>query len=94
SNLNMILSSALIKMIHESECLIFINTIDSCVRDGDEFRTQSPWIFTELLMSSMLEKSEHKDRPTELRKSLDEFRVVAANESFDQAVFSYPLYLR
>ena len=94
SNLNMILSSALIKMIHESECLIFINTIDSCVRDGDEFRTQSPWIFTELLMSSMLEKSEHKDRPTELRKSLDEFRVVAANESFDKVVFSYPLYLR
>ncbi|CAM3870005.1 TPA: toll/interleukin-1 receptor domain-containing protein [Klebsiella michiganensis] len=94
SNLNMILSSALIKMIHESECLIFINTIDSCVRDGDEFRTQSPWIFTELLMSSMLEKSAHKDRPAELRKSLDEFRVVATNEAFDQAVFSYPLYLQ
>jgi hypothetical protein len=72
SNLNMILSSALIKMIHESECLIFINTIDSCIRDGNEFRTKSPWIFTELLMSSMLEKRAHKDRPLELRKSLDE----------------------
>ncbi|SAU82877.1 Uncharacterised protein [Klebsiella variicola] len=94
SNLNMILSSALIKMIHESECLIFINTIDSCIRDGNEFRTKSPWIFTELLMSSMLEKRAHKDRPLELRKSLDESRAVAANESFDQALFSYPLYLK
>ncbi|HDZ0502141.1 TPA: toll/interleukin-1 receptor domain-containing protein, partial [Klebsiella pneumoniae] len=94
SNLNMILSSALIKMIHESECLIFINTIDSCIRDGNEFRTKSPWIFTELLMSSMLEKRAHKDRPVELRKSIDESRAVVANEAFDQALFSYPLYLK
>jgi hypothetical protein len=32
----------------------------------------------ELLMSSMLEKRAHKDRPLELRKSLDESRAVAA----------------
>jgi len=94
SNLNMILSSALMKMIHDSECLIFINTLDSCVQDGNEFRTQSPWIFTELLMSSMLEKKEHKDRPSELRKSLSTGRVVISNEAFDEAVFSYPLYLQ
>ncbi|MEQ9891839.1 hypothetical protein [Pectobacterium aroidearum] len=94
SNLNMILSSALIKMIHDSECLVFINTIDSCIQNGDEFRTQSPWIFTELLMSSMLEKKEHKDRPSDLRKSLSESRVFVGNEELNEAIFSYPLYLQ
>lgn len=94
SNLNMILSSALMKMIHNSECLIFINTLDSCIQNGDEFRTQSPWIFSELLMISMLEKKEHKDRPSDLRKSISNSRVVISNEAFDEAVFSYPLYLQ
>lgn len=63
SNLNLILSSALINMIDSADCMIFINTENSCTFENDSFSTKSPWIFTEILMSSLLERKGHKDRP-------------------------------
>lgn len=94
SNLNLILSSALTKMIDSSDCMIFINTDNSCKAANNSFSTKSPWIFTEILMSSLLKHKGHKDRP---KKPMLEEASVHGMEKFESTttnkglVITYPL---
>lgn len=60
SHVHMMLSSALTKMLDQTECVIFLNTDHSIpeerVINGNEVNnTYSPWIYHELLMSTTLE---------------------------------------
>ncbi len=58
SHVHMMLSSALTKMIDSSECLIFLNTPHSLMYNDylNSNCTQSPWIYSELLMSNLVQK--------------------------------------
>ncbi|EOO9511611.1 hypothetical protein FXK13_004507 [Escherichia coli] len=85
--LNLILSSALTKMIDSADSLFFINTVNS-VHDG--FKTNSPWIFTEILLSSMLEKKAHVNRPKKL--IMESFnKGIVGTEVKKSVRFSFPL---
>ena len=56
SYVHMILNTALAKMIHQTECLIFVNTENSTIKENitDESKTLSPWI-SELALSKIIE---------------------------------------
>ncbi|EEC2208879.1 hypothetical protein DAP02_20115 [Salmonella enterica subsp. enterica serovar Enteritidis] len=84
--LNLILSSALTKMIDSADSLFFINTANS-VHDG--VKTKSPWIFTEILLSSMLEKKSHADRLEHLK--MESFEGIVGTEVRKGVSFSFPL---
>lgn len=69
SNIHMLLSSALNSVMDSCECLFFINTDKSISKLGfsndnkyDEDRTTSPWIMSELVMSSIIRKHEIYNR--------------------------------
>ena len=68
SNVHMILSSCLVKMIDNTECLIFVNTPNSLnISDAiNNQSTSSPWIYNELLMSKIIRHkklSEYRAKP-------------------------------
>lgn len=57
AHVHMILNSALMKMIDSTECLMFINTPNSLLVDDviEGTATASPWIYSELLTSRLIE---------------------------------------
>lgn len=61
SHVHMMLQGALVKMIDRSECVIFLNTPKSMVVKQDltlKSRTSSPWIYSEILATRLIEKRE------------------------------------
>ena len=58
---HMLLNTALAKMIHQTECLIFVNTENSTIKENitDESKTLSPWIYSELALSKIIEPQEY-----------------------------------
>ena len=58
SHVHMMLSTALIKMMDQCECILFLNTPSSI--PPDEFIegtiTDSPWIYSEIAMTSLIQK--------------------------------------
>lgn len=59
AHVHAILMGALMKMIDNTECLIFVNTPNSM--DASDIKmdvTRSPWIYSELLMTQVIRKSE------------------------------------
>ena len=68
SHVHMMLSVALVKMIYNMECLLFLDTPNSIypkddIPCDDKEPTLSPWIFTEIEVSRLLD-----------RRSLDDYR--------------------
>ena len=79
AHVHMILNGALLKMIDNTECLIFLDTPNSLTtEDLSNGITNSCWIYSELLMSGCIEKK------LPIRKSL-QFRV---DESFEHNALS------
>ena len=71
----MMLSTALTEMIDNTECVIFFNT-PSSINMSDELnsikkkeKTTSPWIYHELIMTTMLKPKEPKRNPIILEHS-------------------------
>lgn len=57
SHVNMMLSTALSKMIDNTECLIFLNTPKSVKnKDAVLTTTNSPWLYSEISISNMIRK--------------------------------------
>lgn len=56
AHVNIMLASALTKMMNNTECVIFLNTPNSIIPDkySDSKKTTSPWIYHELFISSVL----------------------------------------
>ena len=81
-HVNMMLSTALSKMINSCECIIFANTPNSI--SAKEYikgnTTDSPWIYSEIAMTSIIQK----------RAPNDHRRVVAksqpSNENLDESL--------
>lgn len=64
SHVHMMLSTALTMMIDKSECLLFLNTPNSIKSYGDTDKTESPWIYSEIATSIIVEKKEPMRRST------------------------------
>jgi len=68
SHVYMMLSTALTKMMHSCECIIFISTPRSISPKNSiesEGETDSPWIYSEIAMTSLIQKrspKEHRER--------------------------------
>ena len=80
SHVHMMLQGALAKMIDRTECIIFLNTPKSMVTKDElenETRTGSPWIYTEVLTTKLIEK-QSLGRPYELlgKRALESAGVV------------------
>ncbi|MDD4968026.1 MAG: hypothetical protein PHT07_01210 [Paludibacter sp.] len=72
SHVHMMLSNALTSMIDNCECIFFLNTPNSITPyDVVSTKTQSPWIYTEIAMTSLIRK-----------KDVSEYRPVIIVESF------------
>lgn len=56
SHVHMMLASALNKMIDKCECLFFINTPNSVETSQIVEHTYSPWIYSEILTSKLIQK--------------------------------------
>lgn len=69
AHVHMILNGALMKMINQTECLIFMDTPNSlATRDVIQGATNSGWIYSELLMSRYIErKSPYMEEPFQCR---------------------------
>lgn len=75
AHIHMMLSMSLLAMMDKCECLIFVNTPNSFIpSDGlDRGKTFSPWIFSEIAMSSTLRRNipyRHRSSITESLESL------------------------
>lgn len=81
AHVHLMLSTALNKMIDNSECLIFLNSPNSITTSTEiNQKTNSPWIFSEIGTSKIIRKQtpERLKRKTKMFSTRD---VVAMNES-------------
>ena len=74
SHVHMMLNMALMQMIDKSECLFFLNTPNSIDLSNIETRTLSPWIYSEIGISQMIEKKRIR---TKCFSNLDESLKVS-----------------
>ena len=56
SHIHMMLANALAMMIDKSECFIFLNTPNSVDPFLEMDKTKSPWIYSEIVISKLIEK--------------------------------------
>lgn len=64
SHVHMMLSTALTRMIDNSECVLFCRTKNSLPFDGANTSTDSPWIYAEITAANLLRR--RRDRDIEL----------------------------
>lgn len=78
SHVHMMLSISLMKMIDQTECLLFIDTPNSLNTKELIEATNSPWIFAEIALSqSLRRKSKEEHRNKSLRESAEDFSNIA-----------------
>lgn len=80
SHAHMMLTMALMKMIDRTECLFFLNTPKSINLD-EEFnaRTYSPWLYTEIGISRMIEKKKPERYKSFSRENLQEKKLLKSS---------------
>jgi hypothetical protein len=63
-HVHMMLSTAIIRMMNECECVFFLNTPSSISSEGfvGGHTTESPWIFSEVAMTSLIQKRTLSDQ--------------------------------
>ncbi len=76
SHVHMMLNMALMQMIDKTECLFFLNTPNSIDLSDIKTRTLSPWIYSEIGISKMINK--HIKR-TSIFSKLDESLGISYN---------------
>ena len=67
----MMLANALAMMIDKSECFIFLNTPNSIDPFLEMDKTKSPWIYSEIATSQLIEKKEPLRSITETFSNFD-----------------------
>jgi hypothetical protein len=72
SHIHMMLSNALAMMIDKSECFIFLNTPKSVVPFFEMDKTKSPWIYSEIILSKLIEKKP-PNRPRRITETFSNF---------------------
>jgi len=71
SHVHIMLSTALNMMIDKTECIFFLNTPNSITPNDVVTRTKSPWIYSEIATTKLIQK-----------KELNDYRLQRALESF------------
>jgi len=66
SHVHNMLSTALLSMLDQCECIFFLNTDNSITKDDVFKKTSSPWIYNEIKMIEYIRKIE----PSRLQKSI------------------------
>ena len=61
SHIHMMLSTALTTMIDNTECLFFLNTPRSIIPNTEIEKTLSPWIYSEIVTSKLIQKKNVRD---------------------------------
>lgn len=84
SHVHMILNGALLKMIDCSESVIFVNTPHSIKPQDvtDRYKTASPWIYSELLMTKIVEKKVPEGKEV-YRRNSGMYESVQINVEYD-----------
>lgn len=91
SNVHMMLSTALTKMMDKTECLFFLNTPDSIsFKEGVKSSTLSPWIYAEIETSKLIR---HK-KLSEYRKTRRQTKTFAKGGVVLNESIEYPLDLK
>jgi hypothetical protein len=93
THVNMMLSTALAKMIFNCECIIFVDTPNSISPENyitSDRTTDSPWIYSEIAMTSLVQKRSVREHRPEIVKS------SAVNESWraDSLTIKYDVDLK
>jgi hypothetical protein len=78
SHVHMILSTALSKMIDNTECIIFLNTSNSINSNDTINKTSSPWIFSELAMIDIVRRKTKKYH----RDEIESKKIVYFSENY------------
>jgi hypothetical protein len=78
SHVNLMLSTALNKMIDNCECIFFMNTPNSLTADPTKNKTASPWIFSEIATTKIIRKKV-PNRITKLSKAFAEPNLLIEN---------------
>jgi hypothetical protein len=75
SHVYLMLSSALQRMIDNTECIFFLNTPQSVNPNGviGSTSTYSPWIYSEITTTQLIRKKNPKDHLTRTKKSIKTF---------------------
>lgn len=90
SNVHMMLSTALTKMMDKTECLIFLNTPDSIsFKEGVKSSTLSPWIYAEIETSKLIR---HK-KLSEYRTTRSQTRTFSKGGVVLNESIQYPIDL-
>jgi hypothetical protein len=81
SHVHMMLNTALSKMIDKCECMIFLNTPNSISARNIIEKTESPWIYSELFLSKIIQKREPERL---MKKSIKENQTVIKSRDFNE----------
>ena len=79
AHVNIMLSSALTKMLNKTECVIFLNSNNSLIPNKyySSQQTDSPWIYYELFITSLLPvKSPNRTVPFEISNEAQQFQIL------------------
>lgn len=79
SHVHMMLSTALSKMIDKTECLMFYNTPNSVKSFGNSDKTESPWIYSEIMFSQITRIAV----PDRIKQLIKETKMFSAMEDVD-----------
>lgn len=74
SHVHMMLSTALTMMIDKAECVLFLNTPNSITPYDVVSKTKSPWIYSEIAMTSLVRQ-----------KPVEDYRLKRIVESFSES---------
>lgn len=79
SIVHIMLAEALTQMMNKCECVFFLNTSNSILKEGygSQEQTSSPWIYHELLMTKFLKENKpHRLLPEERKRHFDSVEVA------------------
>ncbi|WP_379090724.1 hypothetical protein [Pedobacter sp. UC225_65] len=94
SHVHVMLCAAITKMMDRAECLMFLDTPNSISTENvmDSHETNSPWIYYELGMAGLIQKSKAiHPRRKDLSKSRKYSSVTEALESAPELRIAYPV---
>ena len=75
----MMLATALAKMIHKTECVIFVDSKNSIRIEDSVEKTYSPWLYYELAMIGLIERRSPEDHRIERLEEARHFSGKAAS---------------
>ena len=88
SHVHMMLSTALVDIMNSTECIIFLNTPASlAVNEVKDQKTNSPWIYNELKIASIIEKKHPREK---ILRTRFEKRASIVNEK-EKLEILYPV---